>query len=130
MKLSEGLQHMHGKPQLNNLSQPLISLRVPRSIHLAGVVWGEDTLFAYLLDPAKYIKVRPRAGVALSASVHPVADCSHSSAPESHLIPSPHPFHSTPHVPHAPQGTKMVFAGLKKDSDRHDLIAYLKSSTA
>mmetsp|Transcript_56734 Transcript_56734/g.179328 ORF Transcript_56734/g.179328 Transcript_56734/m.179328 type:complete len:105 (-) Transcript_56734:933-1247(-) len=27
-------------------------------------------------------------------------------------------------------GTKMVFAGLKKEGDRNDLIAYLKSATA
>jgi cytochrome c len=27
-------------------------------------------------------------------------------------------------------GTKMVFAGLKKENERRDLIAYLKSSTA
>ena len=27
-------------------------------------------------------------------------------------------------------GTKMVFAGLKKDSERADLVAYLKSATA
>jgi cytochrome c len=42
----------------------------------SGVMWGEDTLFDYLLDPAKYIK-----------------------------------------------GTKMIFAGLKKESERKDLIA-------
>lgn len=49
----------------------------------AGVTWTEETLFDYLLDPAKYIK-----------------------------------------------GTKMIFAGLKKESERKDLIAYLKESTA
>ena len=47
----------------------------------SGVVWSEETLFDYLLDPGKYIK-----------------------------------------------GTKMIFAGLKKESERKDLIAYLVSS--
>jgi len=49
----------------------------------SGIIWGEDTLFDYLLAPKKYIP-----------------------------------------------GTKMVFAGLKKEKDRKDLIAYLKESTA
>jgi cytochrome c len=48
-----------------------------------GIIWGEDTLFAYLEKPAKYIP-----------------------------------------------GTKMIFAGLKKKTDRADLIAYLKDSTS
>jgi len=49
----------------------------------SGVTWGDDTLFAYLENPKKYIP-----------------------------------------------GTKMVFAGLKKESERLDLIAYLKKATS
>merc|ERR1712099_151793 len=48
----------------------------------AGILWGEETMFDYLLNPKKYIP-----------------------------------------------GTKMVFAGLKKESDRNDLITYLKEAT-
>ncbi|CAN8065589.1 unnamed protein product [Agarophyton chilense] len=48
----------------------------------SGIIWGDQTLFDYLLNPKKYIK-----------------------------------------------GTKMVFAGLKKEKDRADLIAFLKANT-
>lgn len=48
----------------------------------SGIIWSEDTLFAYLLAPKKYIP-----------------------------------------------GTKMVFAGLKKEQDRADLISFLKKVT-
>eukprot|EP00042_Codosiga_hollandica_P030465 m.177048 g.177048 ORF g.177048 m.177048 type:complete len:105 (+) comp53363_c0_seq1:369-683(+) len=47
-----------------------------------GIVWNDDTLFEYLLNPAKYIP-----------------------------------------------GTKMVFAGIKKEDERRDLIAYIKDAT-
>ncbi|KAL5965072.1 Cytochrome c [Taenia solium] len=47
-----------------------------------GVIWNEETLDEYLINPKKYIP-----------------------------------------------GTKMVFAGLKKETDRADLIAYLKEAT-
>jgi len=46
-----------------------------------GITWNDDTLFEYLLNPAKYIP-----------------------------------------------GTKMVFAGIKKDTERNDLIAFLKAN--
>jgi cytochrome c len=37
----------------------------------SGVIWGEDTLFEYLLDPKKYIKVR-YAVTAAAAAARPI----------------------------------------------------------
>ncbi|RKP24756.1 cytochrome c [Syncephalis pseudoplumigaleata] len=48
-----------------------------------GVIWTEQTLFDYLLNPKKYIP-----------------------------------------------GTKMAFAGFKKEKDRNNVITYLKEATA
>lgn len=49
----------------------------------SGIVWDEDHLMKYLVNPKKYIK-----------------------------------------------GTKMIFAGLKKEKDRKNLVAFLKEATA
>lgn len=49
----------------------------------SGIIWSDQTLFEYLLNPKRYIK-----------------------------------------------GTKMVFAGLKKEQDRADLIEFLKTHTS
>lgn len=48
-----------------------------------GIVWGEDTLMEYLINPKRYIP-----------------------------------------------GTRMVFAGLRREKDRKDLVAYLRKATA
>lgn len=84
--VEKGAGHKQG-PNLNGLFGKQSGQAEGFSYSLAnknsGVTWGEDTLFDYLLDPAKYIK-----------------------------------------------GTKMIFAGIKKENERKDLIAYLKSSTA
>ena len=48
-----------------------------------GIVWGDDTLMEYLINPKRYIP-----------------------------------------------GTKMAFAGIRRENDRADLVAYLKESTA
>jgi cytochrome c len=70
----------------------------------SGIIWGDDTLFEYLENPKKYIKVRRRCKTFLALSLNSqLSNCFY-------------------------QGTKMVFAGLKKESDRKDLIAYLKST--
>lgn len=72
----------------------------------SGITWTEDILSAYLVDPAKYMK-----GTKVSA---PGARCARVKALN----------HST-HLPPLPQ---MVFAGIKKEGERNDLIAYLKTN--
>jgi cytochrome c2 len=66
-----------------------------------GVIWGEDTLFEYLENPKK-------VGV-LPCPWFPYAKC-----------------WNAPRILQYIPGTKMAFAGLKKDKDRNDLIAWLK----
>ena len=51
------------------------------------------------------------------------------NAPNAPVCTPTHPHtHMPPCLPF--QGTKMVFAGLKKPAERNDLIAYLAKSTA
>lgn len=82
-----------------------------------GVVWGDDTLYDYLLNPKKYI---------------PGACALHSSSQRdifSWFVSGLHCSKVTSIYCVLP-GTKMVFAGLKKPQERSDLIAYLKTATA
>jgi len=66
-----------------------------------GVIWGEDTLFEYLENPKK-------VGV-LPCPWFPYAK-----------------YWNGPRILQYIPGTKMAFAGLKKDKDRNDLITWLK----
>ena len=78
-----------------------------------GITWGEDTLFDYLENPKKYIPGTKMVSPTLFSSPSPQT---------TSLLTSP-----SFRFPHSYQ---QVFAGLKKDSERKDLIAYLKSATA
>lgn len=67
-----------------------------------AVVWDQKTLNEYLINPKKYIP-----GVCAMCLCVRSAACLQLSP----LISAPQ--------------TKMVFAGLKKDKDRDDIIAFL-----
>lgn len=103
-----------------------------------AVVWGESTLYDYLLNPKKYIPggLHRAAWPACTAHHHGVPCMEYGAAREcgaSCVPPLCHfvaPSNSPYVLPCRCAGTKMVFAGLKKPEDRANLIAYLKDVTA
>jgi hypothetical protein len=85
-----------------------------------AVVWAEETLYEYLLNPKKYIP-----GTALPAVLRRCL-----CYKRLQLLPCWSALRAVMRLVFCSTGTKMVFAGLKKPDDRSSLIAYLKQATA
>jgi cytochrome c2 len=90
-----------------------------------AIVWGEDTLFDYLINPKKYI---PGVRCGMHNKCGLLAEHKRFSSTQELSIQEGRSVFATPYSINA--GTKMVFAGLKKPEDRNDLIAYLKQASA
>ena len=93
--------------------------------------WSEQTLFDYLKRPNKYIKVNPLRHT-LTRPPPPPSPCTHARQPRgarslSTLRALLEHCSCVRWHGGVPQGTKMVFAGLKKKRDRLNLITYLAS---
>ena len=90
------------------------------------MIWKEETLFDYLLNPKKYIPGGCCTARALAGAAAALLPC---CLPPTPPPPAASPTRAPPKHTHARRaGTKMVFAGLKKPEERANLIAYLKAS--
>ena len=88
----------------------------------SGIVWTPDVLDAYLVNPKKYIPVRSAVWRCFCGAHH----AWHAAG----LCGWPLTCRCFACAASLLQGTKMVFAGLKKEKDRKSIIAYLKQATA